>query len=88
MLAKLTRERVDGVLVYPRWREPWCAQLAALPVVQTVTLPKVGPSGREEFPFVAGSRVESKLRDRIPYWRTEAALVRWPSPPPPPALRD
>ena len=83
VLAKLTRERVDYVLVYPRWREPWCAHLAALPVVQTVTLPKVGPIGKEESPFVAGSRVESKLLDIIPYWRTEAALVRWPSPPHP-----
>ena len=54
VLAKLTRERVDCVLVYPRWREPWCAQLAVLPVVQTVTLPKVGPSGREESPLLRG----------------------------------
>ena len=82
VLAKLTRERADCVLVYPRWREPWCAQLAALPIVQTVTLPRAGPSGKDESPFVAGSRVESRLRDRVPYWRTEAALVRWPSPPP------
>ena len=29
VLAKLTRERADCVLVYPRWREPLCAQLIA-----------------------------------------------------------
>ena len=77
ILAKLREERVDGILICPRWPKPWRAQLQHLPIVRTVTVRHLSDQGRRASPFWPGARVSPEARNNVIYWTTEAHLVRW-----------
>lgn len=74
VVQKIVYEQVDCILVYPNWNKPWRSQLEQLPVAATTQV----KHDRNATPFIPGSRVDAHHRALKPYWKTQAALIRWP----------
>ena len=74
VIQKIVYEQVDCILIYPNWNKPWRSQLEQLPVAASTQV----KHNRDATPFIPGSRVDAHHRALKPYWKTQAALVRWP----------
>ena len=77
IIAKLKEEKVDGVLVCPKWPKGWRAQLSRLPIIKTVAIKPLTHNGKRVSPFYPGARVSPEARKGAVYWSTEAHLIRW-----------
>ena len=79
ILQKVIAEKVDCIIVAPKWPQSWAALLARdLPVQRKTTLKSHSSDGKRTPAFIPGSRVSPNCRKGPPFWHTAAYLVRWP----------
>ena len=86
VLRKVIAEKVDCVVVAPKWPQHWAALLARdLLVQRTTSIKSHSPDNQRTPTFIPGSRVSPDCRKGPPFWHTAAYLVRWPPAPEHPA---